>query len=53
MTAESTATSAVTSFALHEHGINADLVQALVNPLPHGKDGDQEGDEDLEEKLGR
>ena len=53
MTAESTATSAVTSSALNEHGINADLVQALVNPLPHGKDGDQEGDEDLEEKLVR
>ncbi|KAL5533241.1 FES1 [Sanghuangporus sanghuang] len=53
MTAESTATSAVTSSALQEHGISGDLVQALVNPLPHGKDGDQEGDEDLEEKLVR
>ncbi|EJD05711.1 nucleotide exchange factors-like protein [Fomitiporia mediterranea MF3/22] len=53
MTAESTATSAITSAALQEHGISGDLVQSLVNPTPHGMDGDQEGDADLEEKLVR
>lgn len=51
MTEESTATSGMTSAALQEHGILGDLVQGLVNPVPHGKDGDHEGDADLEEKL--
>ncbi|KAH8114825.1 nucleotide exchange factors-like protein [Phellopilus nigrolimitatus] len=53
MTSESTATAEITSAALQEHGITADLVQGLVNPIPHGKDGDEEGDADLEEKLVR
>ena len=51
MTPESTATSEVTTAALQTHGIAGDLVQGLVNPIPHGSDGDQEGDADFEEKL--
>lgn len=53
MTAESTDTASVTLSALQGRGIANDLVQCLVNPLPHGKDGDEEGDVDLEEKLVR
>ena len=51
MTDESTATADVTSRALRDHGIISKLVQSLVNPVPHGQDGDVEGDEDFDEKL--
>lgn len=53
MTAESTATSGVTVSALQEHGITSELVRGLVDPIPYGINGDQEGDTDLEEKLVR
>lgn len=53
MTAESTATADITRRALEGHGIIKQLVQALVEPVPHGKDGDEEGDVDFEEKLVR
>jgi len=53
MTAESTETSAITSEALQRHGILDVAVKALVSPIPHGQDGDQEGDVDYEEKAVR
>ena len=53
MTAESTDTASAAISALQNRGIAKDLVQCLVNPLPHGEDGDLEGDVDLEEKLVR
>ncbi|KAI5120248.1 hypothetical protein M0805_007552 [Coniferiporia weirii] len=53
MTLESTTTSTTASAALKNYGITSDLVRGLVNPLPHGKNGDEEGDVDLEEKLVR
>lgn len=51
MTAESVDTAPIVLSALERRGIVNDLVQCLVNPLPHGADGDEEGDADLEEKL--
>lgn len=53
MTAESTETSAITSEALQRHGILDVAVKTLVSPIPHGQDGDQEGDVDYEEKAVR
>ena len=53
MTPESTATSKETLAAIERHDISSDLIQGLVDPTPHGKDGDQEGDADFEEKLVR
>lgn len=53
MSEENCATAAVTSQALHQHGLIKPLVQSLVNPVPHGEDGEHEGDADYEEKLVR
>lgn len=49
----STQTSTQTLKAFKEHGIASALVDALVEPVPFGPDGDGERDEDLEEKLVR
>ena len=51
MSEESCATSAVTTQALHRHGLVKPLVDSLVDPVPHGEDGELEGDADYEEKL--
>lgn len=53
MTAESTDTSSVTLGALQRHGVVNVIVNLLVHPMPHGEDGDQEGDMDYEEKAVR
>jgi len=53
MTAESINTSSETARALQENDFLPKLVQGLVNPLPHGQDGDVEVDDDFEEKLVR
>lgn len=53
MTAESTETSKVTASALQRHGIMDTVVKGLVNPLPHGNDGENDGDIDFTEKLVR
>ncbi|VDB92228.1 unnamed protein product [Peniophora sp. CBMAI 1063] len=49
----STDTAATTLEALGEHGIVGALVNALTSPVPHGDDGEEEGDVDLEEKIVR
>jgi hypothetical protein len=51
MSEENCATSDVTAQALQKHGLVKPLVQSLVNPTPHGEDGEHEGDMDYEEKL--
>ena len=51
MSEESCATSAVTTQALHRYGLVKPLVDSLVDPVPHGEDGELEGDADYEEKL--
>ena len=51
MTVESAATAPIALRALHDHDFIPNLVQGLVNPIPHGANGDQEGDADFEEKL--
>lgn len=53
MTTESTFTSGITSKALQKHGAIDVVLKTLVNPVPHGLDGDQEGDIDYEEKAVR
>ncbi|KLO18653.1 nucleotide exchange factors-like protein [Schizopora paradoxa] len=53
MTVESTDTSTITAEAVKMHGIADVVVNSLVNPVPHGEDGDQEGDLDYEEKAVR
>lgn len=53
LTAETAATAPATLQALQVHKFLPTLVRGLVSPVPHGRDGDQEGDVDLEEKLVR
>lgn len=53
LTAETAATAPATLRALQAHNFVPTLVRGLVSPVPHGRDGDQEGDVDLEEKLVR
>jgi hsp70-interacting protein len=47
----STDTSTPTCKALESHGIRKALVESLVHPVPHGPDGEAEGDLDFEEKA--
>lgn len=49
----STDTASKTLEALKTRGILSALVRALVAPRPHGADGEEEGDVDLEEKIVR
>ena len=44
-------TSELTRNALEQSGLLKALIDALVAPLPHGPDGDSEGDPELEEKI--
>lgn len=44
-------TSESTCDALEQRGLLKALIDALVAPLPHGPDGDSEGDPELEEKI--
>ena len=37
--------------ALEQDGLLSALVDALVSPIPHGADGEQEGDLDFEDKI--
>ena len=37
--------------ALEEHGILQSLVSAVTSPVPHGPDGESEGDADFDEKV--
>lgn len=53
LTAETAATAPATLRALQIHNFIPTLVRGLVSPVPHGRDGDQEGDVDLQEKLVR
>lgn len=46
-------TSDITLNALTQNGILSALISALVDPVPHGPDGETEGDVDLEEKIVR
>ena len=46
-------TSPITLNALHEHGLLAALISALTAPVPHGDDGEIEGDVDFEEGIVR
>ena len=47
----STMTSQLAMKALEDRGLLRALVRALVAPVPHGQDGDSEGDADFEEKV--
>ena len=49
----STITSRFAVDALEEHGILRALFRALIAPVPHGQDGESEGDPDFEENLFR
>ena len=53
MTVQNSNTSPITAHALERHSIIALIVQSLLNPLPHGNDGENVGDVDLEEKAVR
>jgi hypothetical protein len=46
-------TSPATLKALREHGLLDALISALITPMPHGDDGESEGDIDFEEKVVR
>ncbi|TBU42702.1 nucleotide exchange factors-like protein [Dichomitus squalens] len=45
------ATSPRTAAALEQNGTVSTLVSALASPVPHGPDGEAEGDADFEEKV--
>ncbi|OJT11189.1 Hsp70 nucleotide exchange factor FES1 [Trametes pubescens] len=47
----SASTSAATASALARTGLLGALVSALAQPVPHGPDGETEGDADFEEKV--
>jgi len=47
----SMSTSGITLKALEDHGLLRALLNALTSPVPHGKDGESEGDPDFEEKV--
>lgn len=47
----SASTSAATARALERTGLLGALVSALAQPVPHGPDGETEGDADFEEKV--
>jgi len=49
----SISTSGITVKALEERGLLTALVGAVTSPVPHGKDGENEGDVDFEEKVVR
>ena len=49
----SISTSPATLKALEEHGILQSLVSAVTAPVPHGPDGEREGDADFDEKVVR
>jgi len=53
MTASSVATSPIAIDAIARNGVLDALLEALINPLPYGKDGESEGDVDFTEKLVR
>lgn len=47
----SASTSELTKEALESHGLLEGLVGALTSPVPHGPDGEIEGDKDFEDKI--
>jgi hsp70-interacting protein len=47
----STDTSTPTQVAFRDHGILDALLNGLLHPVPHGADGETEGDLDFEEKV--
>ncbi|OSD00060.1 hypothetical protein PYCCODRAFT_730518 [Trametes coccinea BRFM310] len=47
----SASTAGATLHALEQHGLLSSLVGALAAPVPHGPDGEREGDADFEEKV--
>ncbi|TDL26802.1 Fes1-domain-containing protein [Rickenella mellea] len=53
MTPGSCETSTMASEAMEKFGVIDSAIDALVNPTPHGTDGEHEGDADLSEKLVR
>ena len=44
-------TSEITRRALEQQGLLHKLTDALSSPIPHGPDGEQEGDLDFEDKI--
>ncbi|KAH8077104.1 nucleotide exchange factors-like protein [Cristinia sonorae] len=44
-------TSELTKSAIERRGLLKTLIRALVTPVPHGPDGESEGDAELEEKV--
>lgn len=49
----STMTSQFAVKALEDRGLLQALVRALTSPVPHGQDGELDGDPDFQEKLVR
>lgn len=47
----SLSTSPLTLRAMEEEGLLQSLIDALTSPLPHGPDGESEGDSDFEAKI--
>lgn len=47
----SISTSDLTLHALETQDLLPTLIDALVSPLPHGPDGESEGDLEFEEKI--
>ncbi len=47
----SLSTSSLTIRAMENEGLLQALLDALTSPLPHGPDGESEGDEDFEAKI--
>ncbi|KZT68029.1 nucleotide exchange factors-like protein [Daedalea quercina L-15889] len=47
----SISTSPMALKALEEHGILQSLISAVTSPVPHGPDGEEEGDADFDEKV--
>lgn len=47
----SVSTVELTRDALEHHGLLEVLIGALTSPVPHGPDGENEGDEEFEDKI--
>ena len=47
----SASTSEFTIDALENHGLLQALIDSLISPVPHGPDGEAEGDPEFEDKV--